>query len=121
MRALLKTERVRNISLVNHPVFDFTPHEFRSVRSFLSQQFFDLIQDHKRAVNALSKEKGEMIFATKGRMQFFFTVFDRRRLINSNHLIPEEVLDGTISDFIPFIREADPNTNVVNVLISLRG
>ena len=106
MRALLKTERVRQSSLVNYPVFDFTKHEFRSVRSFLSQQFFNLVP-YNLARNAL--------LGANGRMQFFFTVLD------IDYLIPEEILDGTISDFIPFIREADPNKNVVNVLIRLRG
>ena len=87
-------------------LFDFAPHEFCGVRRFLSQQFFLLIQEYNLAMNALS--------GNNDRMQFFFTVLD------SYYPIPEEVLDGTISDFIPFIRGAVPNADMLNVFIRLR-
>ena len=86
--------------------FNFTPHEFCGVRRFLSQQFFHLTQDRILTLNAL--------FGNNDRMQFFFTVLDR------DYPIPEEVLDGTMSDFISFFKGAVPNANVLNVFINLR-
>ena len=45
-------------------------------------------------------------------MRYFFNVYGR------NHLIPDDVLEGPVQEFVQFVRPADPNdANVISVSV----
>ena len=82
----------------NWAVINLTVYEF-CLRSFIPM-FANDCQNSRSDI---------MRYIENGRISCFYTV------LGENHLIPDELLNGSVAAFREFIKNADPSSNIVRI------